>query len=309
MPVPVFFAGLTHVGNFRKNNEDYVLVGAVEPDGQPMTGDCSGQFSSGEGGCFLMVCDGLGGSTSGEIASEIAARAAYKTLCALHTADPGGDPRDLLRRSLIAAHQHVLDEAQRNPVHDGMASTGSCLWCKGESIYIGQVGDSRTYRYQSRTLRQVSVDQSPVGKLMAAGRISEAEARKHPLKNYVDEVLGGAKRAPVPQSDEVSLKSGDLFLICSDGLSDSLDDESLAHIIDVNLAGSPEVIARELLQKALARAGRDNVTLIVLRAEVKDGSKTAHRLMRLFGSPQIERVVVETAGGEEKTVRLKRSDK
>ena len=302
MAFPVYFSGHTHVGNFRKNNEDYVLAGPV---GAPVaqTGDVTGELSSDEGGCFVIVCDGLGGSTSGEVASEQAAHATYQSLCRLYAENPAADPRETLRAALVEAHLQVLNTARQQPEHDGMASTASCIWCMGGNIHLGQVGDSRVYRFQARTLRQLSMDQSPVGKLMLSGRISEAEARQHPLKNYVDEVLGGAKRMPSPQTDTFPVKQGDIFLLCSDGLSDSLDDDALAHIVDTHLAGGPKGIAAELLRKALARAGRDNVSLIVLRAGVRDGNRAAHRLLRMFSSsPSIERLRIDD--GQTRTVRF-----
>jgi protein phosphatase len=193
----------------------------------------------------------------------------------------------------------VLDEARHNPVHDGMASTASSVWCLGERLIVGQVGDSRIYRFQNRTLKLVSQDQSPVGKLMLSGRITEAEAREHPMKNYVDEVLGGSRRVPKPQAEAFPLRDDDLFIICSDGLSDSLDDESIAHIVDKRLAEPVETIARELLDRALARAGHDNVSLIVVRAGSREGNRTTHRLARLFSSaPKVERTVIPPPGSD-----------
>jgi len=128
----------------------------------------------------------------------------------------------------------------------------------------GQAGDSRIYVYRHGHLHQISRDHSPVGRLRHEGKISEAEARVHPLRNQIDQSLGDPIKLFEPETGEEALGPGDLFLVCSDGVNDGLWDREIAETLaGVRSGAEVRLVLESLVGKAKAASGRDNITAVL----------------------------------------------
>lgn len=276
----VYCAGLSDTGNFRQNNEDYVFAADLDAE-ETLRQDFSVRFHTSRHGAVIGVCDGLGGGASGEVASAQTAEVLVQHL--RHLVRVREDPRQLsaqereamLKEAATLAHESVLEMSRREPRHDGMASTLVTLWILGDKAVWLNIGDSRLYRSAKRRLVQLSVDQSPVGKLVHSGRLTEEEARQHPLKNLVDQVVGGQQQDLQPEIRIEALQRGDLFLLCSDGLSDSLEDAQIQMKLSEALRDRPAGMANALMHQALKLGGRDNVTLALVRIGEERASRLA----------------------------------
>jgi serine/threonine protein phosphatase PrpC len=232
-------AGRSDVGLVRRNNED-----------------------SGFAGPYLqLVADGVGGAASGEVAS---ATAAY-VVAALALRAPSADPLTTFADAVRVIHDQLRLGVDRDPSRSGMGSTLTALLTDGERVALAQVGDSRAYRLRDGVLAQLSRDQTFVQMLVDEGVLLPAQARRHPRKNVVMQALG-AERPAVPEIELVDVRRGDRLLICSDGLSDLVDDDAIASALT---RADPDDAAAELVRVALAAGGLDNVTCVV--ADVVDG--------------------------------------
>ena len=253
-PAPVtpsiVFGSHTDVGKRRANNEDASRCGRLGA------------------GTLLVVCDGVGGLKGGEIASRLAVDHLHTELGErLARAAPPADRRGWIEAALRATDRRVRAAAEQ-PGLAGMGATASLLWIEGRGAWWGQAGDSRTYLFRGHVLRQLSLDQSPVGRLRAEGNLTEKDARQHPLRHLIDQCLGGSGGALDPQTGTLDLAVGDVFLLCSDGLSDGLWDREIADVLESAAAGqAPEEVARTLVNRANAASGKDNITAIVARVE------------------------------------------
>ncbi len=227
----------THVGRVRKLNEDSALAR----------------------GKVFAVADGMGGHAAGEVASgivvdalgELSDRAALR-------------PEDLLRQ-LRVANERILTAAARNPEQAGMGTTaaGVAIVSAGGSDHwaVFNVGDSRVYRYLAGRLSLVTVDHSEVRELIDAGVITPEEARRHPLRNVVTRSLG-SEPYPSPDIWVFPPYPGERFIICSDGLTNEIDDERIRRLVDDN--EEPAACAEALVGAAVEAGGRDNVTAVVV---------------------------------------------
>jgi protein phosphatase len=232
-------AGRSHPGLVRSNNED-----------------------SGFAGPYLqLVADGVGGAAAGEIAS---ATAAYVTSAlAMGTAQP--DLLELLDRAVRITHEQLRAGTALDPARTGMGTTLTALLTDGEHVALAHVGDSRAYLLRAGELTQLTRDQTLVQTMVEAGLITRDEARRHPHKNVVLQAVDGDRPA-VPDLGLVDVRPGDRLLVCSDGLSDLVDDEQIrACLAQEEVADAVD----RLVDAALAAGGRDNVTCVV--SDVVDG--------------------------------------
>lgn len=233
----VAFGAATDPGRLRERNEDRVL--AVPQ--------------------VFAVADGLGGHAGGEVAAGLA----VGRLRELAGRDDLG-PEDV-RVSLDSANAAILASAAVSGEPAGMATTvaglGVVRVAGADHWAVFNVGDSRVYRLAHGRLSQVSIDHSEVEEWVAAGLLTRAEARSHPLRNVVTRSLGSE---PAPAADVWVFppEPGERFLVCSDGLPLELDDEEIREV----LAGvsAPQEAADELVARAVAAGGRDNVTVVVV---------------------------------------------
>ncbi|HNC24226.1 MAG TPA: protein phosphatase 2C domain-containing protein [Opitutaceae bacterium] len=283
-PTLVHVDGLTDIGTRRTNNEDAWWAG--RPGGehqQMMPGPAALQLDAAEGPVLLLVSDGVGGANAGEVASQMAvtlvAAVLAKEPAPLRSQATAGAA---LLRAFGAAHEAILRQAEE-PSFDGMGATLSALvfTADGHACWA-QAGDSRIYLFRGGRLRQLSRDHSPVGRLRQSGRLTEEEARKHPARNQIDLSLGDRLNPFDPETGVEEAKEGDVFLVCSDGLSDGLWDHDLAKIL-AELRGPEDVrpIVTGLVDGAKQASGRDNITAVV--ALVGPAKKASARWRRIFG--------------------------
>jgi serine/threonine protein phosphatase PrpC len=237
-------AGRSHPGLVRTNNEDSGFAGPT----------------------LQLVADGVGGAAAGEVAS---ATAAYVTsalaLAALRTPEP--DLLDVLARAVRLSHEQLKAGTAADPARSGMGTTLTALLTDGTRVALVHVGDSRAYLLRDGELTRLTRDHTYVQTLVDAGVLSPDEVRRHPRRNVVLQAVDG-ERPATPDLDLVDVRVGDRLLLCSDGLSDLVEDEQLRACLE---DADPQDAANALVDAALAAGGRDNVTCLV--SDVQDGPR------------------------------------
>lgn len=205
------------------------------------------------------VADGMGGHLAGEVASGMAINA-VKRMAAEHDVAS----ISVMREAVEAAHEAILAHAKENPACAGMGTTLSLMWRGGHYMYIAHVGDSRIYRFGAGGLEQITQDHSLVEELVRARILTREEARRHPRRNIITRALG-TQGDNAPDLLAADRKKGDVWLLCSDGLTGMVPDEEIARTL--REAKNLDAAADSLLSQALQAGGRDNVTLILWRDE------------------------------------------
>jgi PPM family protein phosphatase len=258
--------GATDVGNRRQNNEDAWWAGTLNEEHLFMSaGPKSLELSIAAAPVLLMVSDGVGGSNAGEVASSMGILAiagelgrAAPTLASTQSAE-----------AAIIGAIHFADAAVKAkataPGFEGMGATLSmiCFFGAGTALW-GQAGDSRIYGCRDGKLRQISKDHSPVGRLRQSGQITEDEARRHPARNQIDQSLGNTETLFLPETGSEEVRDGDVFLVCSDGLSDGLWDHEIESVLaGIRLPGDVRGAVQRLVLSAKRASGRDNITVVV----------------------------------------------
>ncbi len=236
--------GESHRGHVRPRNED-----RIDWD---------------ENAGVVVLADGMGGLPYGQEAARLAVEAVTRIARNHHSSDhtwleSGGDPADLVQ----LANRAVLSYTERDRRYEGMGTTLALLCAAPDELAIAHVGDSRIYRLREGHLERLTADHTPVQHALAAGEITEAEARRSPERNVLERALGAVTRAE-PDVSRLPRQSGDLFLLCSDGLTEPLADEAIGAIVadtDRSLAQR----ARALVDAALDSGGPDNISVILVR--------------------------------------------
>jgi len=212
-------------------------------------------------GLFL-VADGMGGHRAGQVASGLAARAAVATLRTLRDGRRGAAWR--LRACVAAANAEILASSRSKPELAGMGTTVVALLAEGDRVALAHVGDSRAYRVRGGAIRRLTDDHTLVGELVRRGEISERAAASHPQRHVLLRALG-VRRNVDPDLLELAPEPGDLYLLCSDGLTGQVEDAEIAELV----AGESELDAacERLIDLANRRGGDDNITVVLLRCE------------------------------------------
>jgi len=222
---------------------------------------------------LYLVADGMGGHRHGEVASKLA----VDTIRGFLTQVAGGDatmpslpePRlgrqaNLLKMAVRLAHDEVIRAIREDGRLAGMGTTVVALSLDGSTASVAHVGDSRAYLVRGGSLHLLTQDHTWVNEQVTAGFLSHDQARIHPLKNVVTRALGGESRLEVDVR-EIEIEPGDLYLLCSDGLTTMLSDGEIERCARAD--GSPQEICRALVDAANRRGGLDNVTVVALRIE------------------------------------------
>lgn len=237
-----FVVGATDVGKKRTANEDYYSQ-ADTPNGR-----------------VAVLCDGMGGNVGGATASHIAVDTILNYLSDVYN----NDPKEAINAAFNAANNAILKHTMAHPELTGMGTTCVLLLVRNGKAYIAHVGDSRIYFVRSRTIRQLTKDQSYVQTLVDAGTITQEEAEHHPRRNEITNALGMQGMQPATIREEpISPETGDVFLLCSDGLSKMVDDEHIARVAS-NLDMPAQQRAEKLVDKANENGGIDNVTCVLV---------------------------------------------
>lgn len=238
----------TDLGRVRDNNEDKFEY-YIPSDAATLAR---------RGNAFL-VCDGMGGHNAGQIASELAC----KTFLEVYYSHPAADPAAAAVAATDAANRYVRDVGLAIPSRRGMGTTLSGLILIQDQALIVQVGDSRTYRLRQGELRQLSPEHTWIEEVIANGIMSREEAEAHPYKHVITRAIGTEPTVPVDVLPE-TLEAGDLFLLCSDGLTNHVKDPRLCQLLQ---EFGPSEAAWKLVAEALADGGSDNCTALIVRVD------------------------------------------
>jgi PPM family protein phosphatase len=225
------------------------------------------RFHVDEGRGLFIVIDGVGGQAAGGKAADIAL-AMLRGRLERET----GPIRERVREAITIANNEIYRLASSRPEWDGMACVLTVAVVKDGVATIGHVGDTRLYKLHDGRIEKITRDHSPVGEREDANELSELEAMRHPRRNEVYRDVGSEPHSPTDPGfvdlHEIPLDSDEALLLCSDGLTDLVDDESITRILS-EPSRSPQACER-LVQLALDRGGRDNVTVIVAAYELPD---------------------------------------
>lgn len=258
------FYALTDVGQVRVNNEDALAFDA--------------DFG------VTVLADGMGGYNAGEVASGMAVAFVKSELLRwLSAPGQGANPAHISRGiglCIERANQSILNAAGSNPYYAGMGTTVVVGVFKNNCLILGHVGDSRCYRLRAAKLTQITHDHSLVQERVDAGFLTPEQAWSAPGKNLLTRALGVEDGVEVELREHV-VQDGDVYLLCSDGLTDMLNDTEIAAAMHM-CAHLPE-IAADLVARANAAGGRDNIAVLLVRARAAMGK--AGLTSRFFGGP------------------------
>ena len=217
---------------------------------------------SDEDGVYV-VCDGMGGAAAGEIASSLAVDEVLRlTDGAGHDAGSFAVPA-ALEQAIAAANEAIYTRSQRNQRLSGMGTTMVALAVRDAHAWVLNVGDSRCYRLRQGRLEQITADHSLVEEQVRMGRMTSAEASRSPLKNVITRALGTQSRV-TPDVFALEIEPGDLFLLCTDGLTRELTDNAIEAMLCNN--GSLTEHCANLVEAAKRAGGHDNVTCLLVSA-------------------------------------------
>jgi PPM family protein phosphatase len=231
--------GKTDIGLRRSNNEDAYLVRS----------DLG----------FFAVADGMGGAAAGEIASRIFINSAQEVFDQI-SREPGLEMCGLVQESFRLGNDRILEHVSSNPRDKGMGCTAELVAFSGDSYLVGHMGDSRTYLFREEKLRQITKDHSIVQEQTDKGLITPEEARKHALRNIVLRAVGINPDVALDLTRGKSF-SNDVFLLCSDGLSDMVDDSLIQKVLSSSHSLSGKV--EHLIESAKSAGGNDNITVVL----------------------------------------------
>ncbi len=226
----------THCGKVRPINEDRYLV----PE---------------EGDSIVLVADGMGGHKAGEVASETAAQTIRACAVKMHG-------REISIKTALKwvrqANQIIYRMANEKPECMGMGTTMTFLYFMNKHALLAHVGDSRCYRIRDGHIMQLTKDHSLVAELVRIGEITPEQARNHPYRNIITRALGTDDYVAVDAQD-IPVEENDVYLLCSDGLSNYLEEDELLHAVQNQPS---DALCDHLVQIALDRGGRDNITVV-----------------------------------------------
>jgi serine/threonine protein phosphatase PrpC len=250
----VKFVARSEIGHARENNED--KFDFYEPDEEPLLA---------ARGSVYLVCDGMGGHNAGQIASELAAKQFLHAYYHL-----GGTAQEAARHAILQAHHYIAEMASKVPSRYGMGTTLTALILKQDEGILAHVGDSRCYRLREGVFEPLSRDHTLVARLVEQGILTPEQAKYHPQRNVIRQAVGVADPTePLePDIETFALQAGDLYLLCSDGLTDMVDDAEIEAILRDE---PPTRAAWRLVDRALANGGRDNITVVLVRVLALEG--------------------------------------
>jgi len=239
------YAATSDTGKKRRRNEDSYVVAPP----------------------LFAVADGMGGAQAGEIASQLAAAALEET-------DPGAMLGPERVESLIQeANRRVHERAVSDPSTSGMGTTMTVALVEGTKVTFGHVGDSRAYRYRDGTMTQITEDHSLVNELLKSGKLSPEEADTHPQRSVITRAVGTDPDVDV-DSFTLEAEPGDIFLICSDGLTDMVEDDGILEVLD-RFHDDLDRVTKSLVSAANRGGGEDNITVVAFRISDDGDGETA----------------------------------
>ncbi len=233
---------LTDIGKRRKHNEDYY-----------------GFFRLGEDEFLAIVADGMGGHASGEIASRMAVEI-IQEVYAKERAEQ--EVLDSLKSAFEVANFSILQKSLEQDQLNGMGTTATVLVIKEDQTFVGHMGDSRAYLFRDAAVNQLTKDHSMVNRMVEQGLLSKEEAEHHPQRNVIYKALGVNRDADLELIGPLPVYLNDIFLLCSDGLTNLVTDDEMLKIVKKE---SPQKACEKLIQLANKRGGDDNITIQILK--------------------------------------------
>jgi PPM family protein phosphatase len=229
-------------------------------------------------GSLALVADGMGGHAAGEVASALAAEVVRRVYY-----DSDGPVPQVLARAFAEAHRAIVAYAEQHPECKGMGTTCTVLAFRDRHAWLAHIGDSRAYLLRERELIQISEDQTLVAKLVSDGTLTQQEADHSPMHNVILQALGAQQKiAPMIGVRGLPLQSGDVLILCSDGVSNMVSDDKIA---DIASRLPPQEACDALIEEALAAGGDDNASLGIFSVtegvESKGASESTTRRIKI----------------------------
>lgn len=233
----------TDIGMVREVNQDYVYVSDLPVGNLPN---------------LFIVADGMGGHKAGEFASRFTVEVVKDELA--KSTEEG--PEAMIRQAITSANQRLLETAKQDSKLEGMGTTLVVATVIERTLYFANVGDSRLYLLNN-DIKQVSKDHSLVQEMVRLGGIKQEDAKNHPDKNIITRAIGAKEQVEV-DFYEYRLKKGDIVLMCTDGLSNMVEDTEILHIVK----GSRDIVeaVEGLINKANENGGKDNIGIVAVDA-------------------------------------------
>jgi len=265
--------GLTDPGRERQTNEDNFLIaelGRALWVHQASLAQIETKFGRNRGHIFL-VADGMGGHQGGEVASALSLTSIESFVLDLLTRFSNLQATDEqvvlkdFQAALRQADERIFAEVEHHPQLSGMGTTLTLALVSGRMLFVIHAGDSRCYLFRRNKLRQLTTDHTLAEDLAQRGVIKPGDVRRHRWRHVVTNVLGGSEAGVRVEMQKAELETGDVVLICSDGLTDMLTDEQIAAILASE--GEPRPACERLVAAANEQGGKDNITAVVARLQ------------------------------------------
>ena len=234
---------ITDVGQIRTLNEDFVFASDTPVGNLPN---------------LFVVADGMGGHNAGDFASKYAVETLLETI----RVNPENNPIKIIRTAIETANSSILKEAAEHETMSGMGTTIVLTTIVGDYAYVANVGDSRLYLINDERIIQITKDHSLVQEMVRMGEISEEDARNHPDKNIITRALGAERTVDIDFFD-LKMEPGSTILMCSDGLSNMVEDSKIEEIILNQNEELPQKGER-LLREANQNGGKDNIAVVLV---------------------------------------------
>lgn len=241
---------VTDVGQKRTTNQDFVYA----------SDDPVGNLPN-----LFVVADGMGGHKAGDMASRLTVEVLLDSI----RKNREQNPIKIIRAAIETANTRILETARKDENLYGMGTTVVVATVLGHYMYVANVGDSRLYLIRSR-IEQITKDHSLVEEMVRIGEINREQARNHPDKNIITRAVGASRKVEIDFFD-MRLEAGDIILMCSDGLSNMLEDSEIERII--KSGGDLSGIALELVAKANQNGGKDNIAVVLVEPQVGEVKK------------------------------------
>lgn len=257
----LYLTAQSHAGLSGKNNEDNFAVSAYSVGPNNPTPSV-----------FAIVSDGIGGHRSGEVASEMT----VNMISEIVANSDGLHPLDVFQKGFVAVSEEIVRQAELDPSRKGMGTTAACVWVIGQQLYIAYAGDSRIYLMRGKQIQQLSRDHTWVQEALDKGILSKAAIKSHPNLHVIRRYIGSSEppepdlRLYLQTSDNdararanqgCTLRPGDVIMLCSDGLTDLVNDSEMLASIQ---AHTLKDAAKSLIDLANERGGHDNITVVML---------------------------------------------
>lgn len=238
-------AGKSDIGKVRSTNQDAYHIGSFSPDA-----------------FWSVVCDGMGGANGGNVASLVAVGAISANMDRNYDPNkPNSSIHNLITTAVINANALVYQKSKQSPDLAGMGTTVVLTVIKDDMAYIAHVGDSRAYHINENTIRQITKDHTMVQYLIENGEITVEEAKDHPKKHLITRAVGVEETVSVDYN-ELEIQKGDKILVCSDGLSNLVNEYEILSVVSEHASLSDAVDT--LISLANERGGNDNVTVVIM---------------------------------------------